>query len=256
MKYDQGKSEKGVVMIIIIIVILVLMIIAFTTLMTSRTSMKLSADFRGKTTLYYKAEEGINLTLAKFIRENKYYNDSFPSDPDFFAPFKGYVTCDNTFSPRLDTAGGTGDLKSIRCDFLGRADDTNPLIVMVSRRPDHCKKGTVLNYAGGVTKCENVGDYADGKVFLVNSVARDQAGRQELVQGVIIVPMLRRLNSTGTTPETVIHPYQKPYLAALVRRGEHVFPEPLEELPTATPTATATKTATTKPTKTPDIGLE
>jgi len=230
----RPHNERGMMMIAMLILILLGFIIGLAKIYLTRTSVRLSADFRGKTSLYYKAEEGINKSLAKFINNENHgkqrtEGDILNRDSDGFNTFKGPITCDtagDAFAP-----DGSGDSDSIHCDFL-IGDVTSPdskgftLQVMISRRPDHCKNGSALD--GTNRTCESLAspDVTDGQVYLVNSVAMDKSGRQEVAQGVFIIPMLRTLEVSGGNlmPITKRHPYLSPYLAALTRGNAHKAP--------------------------------
>jgi len=207
------KRDGGQVMLMVIILILVMMVIIVASLMTSRTSIKLSADFRGKTSLFYKAEEGINRTLSRFVSTTPSQTGTSPWN---LTAWKGYVTCDSNntaFPTNAELAG------SIDCAFIN--DTKEGLLVIVSRRPDHCQKGKILNAT--VTTCE-LDDKTDGRVYLVNSIASDKAGRQEVDQAVIIAPYATKLTanaSGGLVYTSAPHPYKKPYLASIVRGGTH-----------------------------------
>ena len=213
------RNQIGQVMVGIIILILVIMVIALASLMSSRTSIKLSADFRGKTSLYYRAEEGVNSALATFISQEPY---SVYTKLSNLAPYAGLVTCDANHA-----AVPSSRASSISCDlFSGTGNNKKGILVMVTRKPDYCKGGFRLP-AGNAT-CESNGDVTNGQVYLVNSVATDETGRKEIVQGVIIWPRLSTL-IVGTastypslTPGTKLHPFRNAYLSSLVRGAEHV----------------------------------
>jgi hypothetical protein len=252
------NRQSGVVMIIAVIVILVLLIIAFTTLMTSRTSIKLSADFKNKTSLAYKAEDGVNKALAKInerigtIRTNCAPNYEAACVSLYSCPAKdmtnftcltmnrGPVTCNSRHNP-TSASGSTlteSKLSSISCNFIPDLAASDNVYVMVIRQPDHCYlPGTVPTPAssGAVPMCQpsSTGEknYADARVFLVNSVAKDTSGNQSLVQGVIIVPYSLKISPVGTSGSTlqasvIPHPNQIPYIASWQRGGDYVPPKP------------------------------
>ncbi len=263
----RKNSSDGQILVIVVIIVLVTFGLIVGSLYNTRLTQKLSADFRGKKTLEYKAEEGINRALSIFVRQPPNDSSADGSKTDL-APFSGNVTCDkNGNKVAVDAGSDTG---SIDCAFIVE----DGLNVTVVRKSDHCKEGKILDAVNTSCEAEPDPDQTDARIFLVNSRAFDRSGRSYLMQAVFVAPRFKdvRLVNNNLIGSNTAHPYQKPYLTSLLRGSEHEIVQatptktpriletvdvpidpldPLEfpEEPTAAPTPTSTATST--PTATP-----
>jgi hypothetical protein len=154
-------------------------------LSATRAGFLRAGHYRGSTRLQYEAEEGLQKAALRIQeiseRNSALYSGSEPTI-DFLV--NGLPTeksladlsvpvpdCPESFDPRADRDQPvviSGVNTNVVCNFMGTALDNTQVILV---RKDDFTDGT-----------------KKAAVFLLNSIARDPAGRKRITQGVAVLP--------------------------------------------------------------------
>lgn len=198
-KLNFRNSKQGIAIILLMIILIVATGIGIWGLTSSRSSLLKAGSRKFSTELTYQAEQG----LQKGVRRIQ----TIAAGPDPVA-----ISNANDTTPGKTTTGTYTDktmafLVSTLCQesTCGTPNPACPAFDAI-KNFDAVDNNVVCNFLGVVDKnnqvsivrkndLNNSGDLF--AIFLVNSIATDEAGRKQAIQGVVVVPY-SGTGSTGT----------------------------------------------------------
>jgi len=211
-RFNPIKSNRGIAIILLMIILIVATGIGIWGLTSSRSSMLKAGSRKFSTELTYQAEQGLQKavrriqTIAEGVDQVATSNDNdaqatggnyTPKTIDFLVSTicaEGATGCTSGTNAACTNFSALVDFDVVNvnvvCNFLGVVDS-----------------GTQVSI---VRKADLVNAPDTFAIFLVNSIATDDDGRRQAIQGVVVVPYADA-SGTGTGPFSSA---ASPYLAS------------------------------------------